>query len=140
MIDAAMAILYTIKDLSAVISLLLIMRFVFSEKLRLDRIRQIVFIVIIVLNSITGFFLLKSRTADYDSIMDFVSNLIYIFALIFMTEKTGKGRIILTVFVYIYTADMLYALISSYTGANLTVEYTVNITTFTAVCLAICFI
>ena len=137
MIDAATAILYIIKDLSAVISLLLIMRFIFSEKLSIGKIKVSVFSSLIILNSLIGFFMLKNITADYDSIIDFTSNLIYILSIIFMTEKVGKVRIIFTVFVYIYTVDMLYALISAFSGSSLITEYTINIIAFSAVCIAI---
>lgn len=137
MIDAATAIIYIIKDLSAVLSLLMIVRFVFLEKLRLNRASIVSFVILIILNSLLGIFLLKNRTSDFDSVMDFVSNLIYIFALLFLTEKAKPGRLILTVFVTVYTVDMFYALISSFTGANLIIEYAVNTVLFAAICFLI---
>ena len=137
MIQAGTAMLYILKDMSAVISLLVIMRFVFLEKIKVGKLKILVFSALVLLNAICGIFLLRNSTADYDSIMDFISNVIYIFALHFMTEQVGKGRILLTVFVYIYTVDMLYALVSSYTGSNLILEYSVNIAAFTLIGIAV---
>lgn len=135
MINAVTAILYILKDLSAVLSLLLIMRFVFSEKLSIRPVKVIAFTSLVIINAFTGFFLLKNNIDDYDSVLDFISNLIYIFALICLTEKVGKGKIILTVFVYIYTADLIWALVSSYSGAGLIIEYSVNTAIFSAACV-----
>lgn len=140
MIRAGTAMLYILKDLAAVISLLVIMRFVFLDRIRVVKYKICVFLALVIFNALCGIYLLKDRTADYDSIMDLISNLIYIFALIFMTERVGKGRIILTVFVYVYTVDMLYALISSYTGANLFIEYSLNIASFTLIGIAVFFL
>ena len=134
------AVLYILKDIAAVFNLLMIMRFVFLEKLRISAAKSVFFTLLITANSAAGIFLLKNTVAEYDSVMDFVSQVIYIFILIFMTERVSKKRIILTVFVCVFTVDMLWALVSSYAGANLIIEYSVNIVLYSAACAAVYYI
>lgn len=140
MVSAVTAVLYILKDIAAVFNLLMIMRFVFLEKLRISAAKSVFFTLLITANSAAGIFLLKNTVAEYDSVMDFVSQVIYIFILIFMTERVSKKRIILTVFVCVFTVDMLWALVSSYAGANLIIEYSVNIVLYSAACAAVYYI
>ena len=140
MIGAVTAVLYFVKDITAVLSLLLIMRFIFLEKLSISSVKLIIFTVLAAANPAIGVFLLKNHTPDYDSVMDFVSNVLYILALFFMTEKVRKRRIILTVFVCAYSVDMLWALVSSYAGTQLITEYAVNIGLYSALSAAIYYV
>lgn len=137
MISVVTAILYFVKDVFAVFNLLVIMRFIFLEKLLITPNKIALLILFTAANSIIGVFFLKTCTDDFDSIMDFISNVLYIVFVFLMTEKVKTRKIILTVFVCIYTVDMFWALISSYAGANLIIEYAVNIAAFSAVGTAI---
>lgn len=139
MISTVTAIAYTLKDATAVISLLMIMRFIFLNKIRLGKARVLFVAVPLLLNAFFGAFYLMNHTPDYKAVMDLVSNVFYIAAVQWLTDNKKLSRSIWLVFLYIFTADMFFSLISQYIGEPLYRECIVNTVIFAFVCVFIRF-
>ena len=125
---------YIIKDISAIISMLLIMRFIFLHEIRIKKAAIAFFGVILVANAAFGVFFLKGVTEDYKAVMDIISDVVYILSLRLMTDCKKTSRCIRLFLIYIFTTDMFYSLLSPYTGDILWIECLINTLIFSAVC------
>ncbi|MGN1417843.1 MAG: sensor histidine kinase [Acutalibacteraceae bacterium] len=139
MLSTVTAIAYLIKDATAVISLLMIMRFIFLNKTRPGKIKPLFVIIPVLFNALFGAFYLMKNTADYKAIMDFVSNVIYIAALQLLTDNKKLSKSFWVVFIYIFTADMFYSLFAQYIGDVLWRECIFDTVIFVLVCILLRF-
>ncbi|MGN1195177.1 MAG: sensor histidine kinase [Acutalibacteraceae bacterium] len=139
MISTVTAIAYTLKDAAAVISLLMIMRFIFLNKIRLGKVRPLFIAVPLLLNAFFGAFYLMDNTPDYKAVMDLISNVLYIAAMQLLTDNKKISKSIWLIFLYIFTVDMFFSLISQYIGEPLYRECIVDTVIFVFVCIFIRF-
>ena len=119
MISTVTAIAYILKDAAAVVSLLMIMRFIFLNNITLGKARTLLITVTLLFNAFFGAFYLMNNMPDYKAAMDFVSNVLYIAALQMLTDNKKLSKSIWLVFLYTFTADMFFSLISQYIGEPL---------------------
>ena len=137
--DIIEAVLYFLKDATAVISLIMIMRYIFLCKTDFGKLKPALLAAVTVLNSAVGIFVLTKSVPDGAEIMDFISNVIFIAAVRLLTSEKKIIKIIWIVMLYIMTADMLFSLVSSYLGAEIYIECITNIIIFVFVSLCIHF-
>lgn len=130
---------YLIKDITAVISMLMIMRFIFLSEIKKRKVLGVFIGLALIVNSSVGVFCLSGVTEDYKAIMDAVSDLIYIIAMRFMTDTKKLSRCIWLFLIYIFTVDMFYSLLSPYTGDILWAECLINSLIFSVVCAVLFF-
>lgn len=135
MISTVTAIAYTVKDAAAVISLLMIMRFVFLNKISLGKVKPFLVSAVLLFNAFFGVFFLMHQTPDYKAFMDFVSNICYIAAVQWLTDNKKLSKSIWLVFLYIFTVDMFFSLVSPYIGEPLYRECIVDTVIFVFVCI-----
>lgn len=129
------AVLYFVKDFSACTALLMIFRFIFLEKIRLKKLPVIGTAAMLAAAAFAGILLLPRAAEDYDSILDFVSNILYIIILFLFSESRKISRCIWTVLLCTWTADMFYSLFGSVLPKGLICEYAVNILLYSLLCL-----
>ncbi|MGN0467347.1 MAG: sensor histidine kinase [Acutalibacteraceae bacterium] len=139
MINTVTAIAYIVKDAAAVISLLMIMRFIFLNKIKPGKLKVSFIIIPVLFNALFGALFLMKNTADYKAIMDFVSNVIYNVALQLLTDNKKLSKSFWLVFIYIFTVDMFYSLFSQYIGDVLYRECIFNTIVFALVCILLRF-
>ena len=131
--DLITAISYVFKDAAAIISILMIMHYVFLDSLRNKKIYIITVVLSVFLNAFIGVFILMKIDATSDELMDFVSNVIFILAARTLTNQKKTVRIIWIVMLYLMTAEMLYSLFSSFLPKELYSECLVHGIMFSAV-------
>ncbi|MGN0443697.1 MAG: sensor histidine kinase [Acutalibacteraceae bacterium] len=139
MISVITAAAYLIKDITAIVSMLMIMRFIFLQRINKNKILITVFGAVLLLNAVSGSFLLADMTEDYRAVMDIVSDIVYVFALRFLTDCKKLSRCIWLLLIYIVTAEMFYSLLSPYTSETLWAECVIYIIFFSAVCAVLFF-
>ena len=137
MISTVTSIAYILKDAAAVVSLLMIMRFIFLNNITLGKARVLLITVTLLFNAFFGAFYLMNNMPDYKAAMDFVSNVLYIAALQMLTDNKKLSKSIWLVFLYTFTADMFFSLISQYIGEPLYRECIVDTVIFVFVCIFI---
>lgn len=139
MISTVTATAYLLKDVVVIISMLMIMRFIFLHEIKKSKFIYIIFFIALAANSFCGTFFLQNITEDYKAVMDAVSDVAYILALRLMTDCKKLSKCIWLFLIAIFTADMFYSLLTPYIGDILAVECLVNIIIFSAVCALIYF-
>lgn len=139
MISTITAAAYLLKDVVAIISMLMIMRFIFLHEIKKSKLLYIIFSAVLAANSVIGIFFLKDSTEDYKAIMDAVSDIVYILALRLMTDCKKLSKCVWLFLIVIFTTDMFYSLLTPYIGDILAVECIVNIIIFSGVCILIYF-
>ncbi|MCM1544081.1 MAG: GHKL domain-containing protein [Ruminococcus sp.] len=137
MISIFTAIAYIVKDISAVICLLMIMHFIFLNKPQIKKSKVLLIAAAIMINAFFGALYLVDHTEDYKAVMDFASNIIYIIALQLLTESKKLSKNIWLVFICIFTIDMFYSFIVPYVGDILCIECLFNVAIFTFICIFI---
>lgn len=138
MIDFLNAITYFLKDITVIVSLCCIMRFIFLDKLNIKKSTAVIFALFFAAVAFGGHIGLKS-VEDYDSLLDFISNVLYIIVMrVFSTEKK-LVRTIWIVMLDICTVDMFWSLISPITPDGLVSEYIGNIVLYAVVSILIFF-
>ena len=131
------AVSYILKDTTAVISILMIMRYIFLNKLQLKKPIIALLTAGVLSNALIGVFVLMRAEPTSDEMMDFISNVIYIVTAKLLTNEKKLGKIIWIIMLYIMSVDMLFSLISPYISEQLYAECIVNTLMFTAVCVLI---
>lgn len=139
MISTLTAAAYLLKDVMAIIGMLMIMRFIFLHKIKKSQLLYIIFFAVLAANSVLGIFILKDSTEDYKAIMDAVSDVIYVLALRLLTDCKKLSKCVWLFLIVIFTADMFYSLLTPYIGDILAIECLVNILIFSGVCALIHF-
>lgn len=121
---AVEAIAYFVKDVSAFASLVLVLRYVFLDRLKGKKIILPVMLVLFALTASGHLFLRKVE--DYDSIIDFISNILYILGAYFISSERRFMRTVWIVMLEICTVDTFWPLLSPVLPAGLVTEYAVN--------------
>ena len=119
------------------ISILMIMRYIFLNKLQLKKPIIALLTAGVLSNALIGVFVLMRAEPTSVEMMDFISNVIYIVTAKLLTNEKKLGKIIWIIMLYIMSVDMLFSLISPYISEQLYAECIVNTLMFTAVCVLI---
>lgn len=135
--DIINAVSYILKDVSAVVSIVVIMHFIFLEKNAIKKSKALLCAVFIVLNSIIGIFVFMKHSGEAADMMDFISNVICILAVRLFTSEKRWGRSIWVVMLYLMTADMIYSLFTPFIPQGLLTECLFDTVLFSAVGLAV---
>lgn len=124
------AIAYLLKDASSVVCLVIIMRFIFLNKLKLS-VPRIVFVCLAaVFNAFFGIYYLQFVYDDYKSVMDLISNVICVISLYILTDSKKLSRNILVSLLCLFSVDMFYSFVAAYTGDIIFVECLLNTLAF----------
>lgn len=135
--DVVECVLYYIKDVFAILSIVYILKVVFSCEKRKGKVGMIIslgFPLIYCLLSLI--FLVPSVGYTYE-LLDAVSNFFYIAAVFLCLKKPPALRSIAVIFIYIFTVDMLWSFVAKPLGGSLTAEFICNIALFSGVFFAI---
>ncbi len=127
MLSIITAILYLLKDAAATFALLIIMRFIFLNELNFKKLKAVIIFSVLCFNAFFGTIYLLPISLDYRALMDFVSNITYIFIIQMFTDSKKVGKNIWTVFFFVFTVDMFYSLISPFVGDVLYRECIINV-------------
>lgn len=120
--DLVTTISYLFKDVAAVVSLLMIMHYVFLDRFKFKPSRTVLVFTVIVANAFVGIFVLMKVYEDTADLMDFVSNVICIMSVRLLTEQKRIVKIIWITMLYLMTVEMVFSLFSSYIDKKLFVE------------------
>lgn len=121
--DLVTTISYIFKDVAAVVSLLMIMHYVFLDRFKFKPIKTILIFAVIIANAFIGIFVLTKAYQDTADLMDFISNVICILSVRFLTEQKRTVKIIWITMLYLMTVEMVFSLVSPYIYKKLFVEY-----------------
>ena len=121
--DLVTTISYLFKDVAAVVSLLMIMHYVFLDRFKFKPIKTILVFAVIIANAFIGIFVLTKAYQDTADLMDFVSNVICILSVRLLTEQKRIVKIIWITMLYLMTVEMVFSLVSPYIYKKLFVEY-----------------
>ena len=124
--DLSITISYIFKDLAAVVSLLMIMHYVFLDRFKFKPSRTVLVFTVIVANAFVGIFVLMKVYEDTADLMDFVSNVICILSVGLLTEQKRIAKNIWITMLYLMTVEMIYSLFSPYIDKKLFVEYLIT--------------
>ena len=127
MLSIITAILYLLKDAAATFALLIIMRFIFLNELNFKKLKAVIIFSVLCFNAFFGTIYLLPISLDFRALMDFVSNITYIFIIQMFTDSKKVGKNIWTVFFFVFTVDMFYSLISPFVGDVLYRECIINV-------------
>lgn len=120
--DIVTTISYIFKDVAAVVSLLMIMHYVFLDRFKFKPIKTILIFAVIIANAFVGIFVLMKAYEDTADLMDFVSNVICILSVRLLTEQKRIVKIIWITMLYLMTVEMIFSLVSPYIDKKLLVE------------------
>ena len=124
--DLSITISYIFKDLAAVVSLLMIMHYVFLDRFKFKPSRTVLVFTVIVANAFVGIFVLMKVYEDTADLMDFVSNVICILSVGLLTEQKRIAKNIWITMLYLMTVEMIFSLFSPYIDKKLFVEYLIT--------------
>lgn len=133
MMSVLTIILYVLKDAVAVCSLLMIMRFIFLDGIKLDKLRILMLASLSIFNAVFGVLFLMNKTEDSRAIMDLVSNVLYIVSLQLLTDNKKLSKTIWLTLFCCFTVDMMYSLVSPFLKDVFFIECIFNIVVFAAV-------
>ena len=105
------AVSYILKDTTAVISILMIMRYIFLNKLQLKKPIIALLTAGVLSNALIGVFVLMRAEPTSDEMMDFISNVIYIVTAKLLTNEKKLGKIIWIIMLYIMSENSISTLI-----------------------------
>ncbi len=131
------ALSYIFKDVAAITSLMMIMHYVFLGRFKLKPGRAILICAVIIANAFVGIFVLMKAYEDTADLMDFVSNVLCIASVRFLTEQKKTVKIIWITMLYLMTVEMIFSLFSPFVEYNLFVECLIMGAVFSAVGLLI---
>lgn len=120
--DLITAISYVFKDAAAIISILMMMHFVFLDSFKRKIPRICIITAVVLLNAFVGVFVLMKKDPTFDELMDFISNVIFIVAARALTNQKKTIKIIWIVMLYLMTVEMFYSLVSDYISPGLFFE------------------
>lgn len=120
--DLATTISYIFKDVAAVVSLLMIMHYVFLDRFKFKPIKTILIFAVIIANAFVGIFVLMKAYKDTVDLMDFISNVICIISVRLLTEQKRTVKIIWITMLYLMTVEMIFSLVSPYIYETLFAE------------------
>lgn len=120
--DLVTTISYIFKDIAAVVSLLMIMHYVFLDRFKFNPIRTIFIFAVIIANAFVGIFVLIKTYEDTADLMDFISNVICVLSVKFLTEQKRTVKIIWITMLYLMTVEMIFSLLSPYIDKALFIE------------------
>lgn len=129
-------ILYYIKDICAVISLVLILKNIFTEKFSGSLVKYISYGTFSALAVFLCYKYVVPCEYGYE-IIDFVSNMLYIAAVFIFLNKPAVLRTLTVLFLYLFTVDMLWSFVSPYAKANIYIELVFDIFAFAVVSIII---
>jgi len=129
--------LYCFKDVFAILSIIFILKVVFSGKMRKGKTGVIVSLCVpVIYSSLTHIFLLPVFPYTYD-VLDAVSNFFYIAAVFLCFRKPPVLKTLAVIFIYIFTVDMLWSFVAVPLGGSITAECIFNMLLFGGVFFAI---
>lgn len=137
MLSTITAVLYFLKDISAVCALLFVYHFFFLYELEFKKIKVALMLCTTGFNAFLGVFFMLPQMEDGRSLMDFISYAIYIVCLQMFSDNKKITKSIWTVTFFIFTTDMFYALASHYLGDEMLSECIFNIVILSGICAAI---
>lgn len=120
--SAVTGIAYLLKDIAAVCALLYIYHFFFLSEIKLSKVKAALILCAAAFNAFFCVCVLSERIEDSRAVMDFVSYVIYIVCLQVFSDNKRLSKSIWTVTFFMFTVDMLYALVSDYLGEALLTE------------------
>lgn len=120
--DLVTTISYIFKDVAVVVSLLMIMHYVFLDRFKFKPIKTILIFAVIIANAFVGIFVLTKAYQDTADLMDFISNVICILSVRLLTEQKRTVKIIWITMLYLMTVEMMFSLVSPYIDKTLFVE------------------
>lgn len=127
---AAEGLLYYIKDVFAVLSLIYLLKTVFGEKMREKKTAMVICMIIpFVYSFLSQVFLIPVFEHTYE-LLDAVSNFFYIIAVFVCLKKPAVFRSVAVLFVYIFTVDMLWSFVAGFFNNSIIAECLFNAALF----------
>ena len=135
MMQALTAVTCMLRDLTAIVGMILFMRLVFRREVCFRVYKAVLLAGLIACNACVGAFVLMGRTEEYKAIMDFVANVIDVVSILLLTRPRKVGKTIVFVLIYSFTIDMFYSLLVPYIPQDLYIECLINAVLYGAVVL-----
>ncbi len=133
----AESLLYYIKDVFAVLSLVYLLKTVFSEKLREKKTGIVICMTVpLIYIFCTQFFVAPVFLYRYE-LLDAISNFFYIAAVFICLKKPAFFRSVAVLFIYIFTVDMLWSFVAGLFNNSIIAECAFNSLLFGGVFFAI---
>ena len=129
--------LYCLKDLSELLSFLLLMRVLFRETPYPGKGRALLLIGVSAVCSAAGALLLPPRTEHAYEILDFIANLLAVLAIPLIFRKPRLPRAIFTLFLYFFAIDTLWSFAVSFLPDAVAAEAAFDIAVSAAVSAAL---
>lgn len=130
-------LLYSLKDISAAVSLIFLLESVFGEKRRDRKAGFIICILLPVCYSIPASVFLQSVFSYTYEVLDAVSNFFYIAAVFICLKRPAVFRSIAVLFIYIFTVDVLWSFVAELLGNSIIAECIFNTLLFSGVFAAV---
>ncbi len=130
-------LLYSLKDISAAVSLIFLLESVFGEKRRDHKAGFIICILLPVCYSIPASVFLQSVFPYTYEVLDAVSNFFYIAAVFICLKRPAVFRSIAVLFIYIFTVDVLWSFVAELLGNSIIAECIFNTLLFSGIFAAV---